>query len=232
MFTAETLDFLAENRVQNNRAWYQQHRDVYLEKVVRPFAELVETLTPAMEKIDPHFDCVPAIGHTISRINRDTRFSADKSLYRETAWCLFMRSKKLYHGLPAFFFEISPDRIRYGCGYYQADSATLDSMRRLVLAGDKAFLAADRALKKQKIFTLEGPLYKRSRFPDQPEALRFWLDRRDLCLMHEDADFAWLFSDRVAGTLQQAFAAVAPVYRFWLRCEEQKEVSEKNKKST
>ena len=219
MFSEKALDFLAENRLQNSREWYHEHKQEYRQHVVQPFIELVQALTPLMQRIDAAIDCTPRIDRTISRVYRDTRFSRDKSLYREVAWCTFMRSKKLYHGMPAFFFEISPDGIRYGCGYYAADPATLESIRREVLAGSKLFLQAKKAIESQQIFEQVAPRYKRTRYPEQSEQLRQWLDLRDFCLMHQSTDFGWLFSDRVAPDLEKAFEQIAPVYHFLLHCE-------------
>ena len=108
--TDEALDFLFINRINNSREFYQQHKSQYRALVVEPLAELVERLAPAVLSIDDQIDCTPKIGKCISRIHRDTRFSYDKSLYRDTAWIGFMRIKKLYNGLPGFFFEISPYR--------------------------------------------------------------------------------------------------------------------------
>lgn len=219
MFSEKTLDFLAENRFQNSREWYHQHKEEYRRFVVQPFIELVQVLTPTMQMIDPSIDCTPRIDRTISRVYRDTRFSKDKSLYRETAWCTFMRSKKLYHGMPAFFFEISPDGIRYGCGYYAADQRTMESIRREVLAGSALFTEAKRAVDEQEVFEQVSARYKRTRYPEQSQELQQWLDLRDFCLMHQSTDFAWLFSDEVAPTLIRQFEQIAPVYHFLLHCE-------------
>lgn len=79
----ETLDFLVENRLQNSRDWFHDHKKVYQEVVLAPLIELVEKLTPVMWEIDPLFITTPKVCKTISRIYRDTRYTKDKSLYRE-----------------------------------------------------------------------------------------------------------------------------------------------------
>ena len=105
MFTTKTLDFLFENRVNNSKEWFDDHRFSYNEFVVKPLAGLVEELTPTMLKIDSSFIVEPKIDRTISRIRRDTRFSHDKSIYRDVQWISFMRNKKLYFGYPGFFLS-------------------------------------------------------------------------------------------------------------------------------
>ena len=105
-FTRQTLEFLSENRRQNHKMWFEAHKADYQTEVVAPLAALTRELAPELHAIDNELICIPAVGKSISRIYRDTRFSKDKSLYRDVMWCVFMRDKKLYHGLPGYFFEL------------------------------------------------------------------------------------------------------------------------------
>lgn len=104
--TENTLNFLTENRQENSKDWFHENRPAYMNDVMEPLIELVEALTPAMLEIDPHFETSPKVGKTISRIYRDTRFSRDKSLFRDVMWCGFQRPKigKKIH--PGFFLGI------------------------------------------------------------------------------------------------------------------------------
>lgn len=221
-FSEKTLDFLIENRLHDDRSWYHEHKAQYTEYVLQPMRELVEALTPLMQRIDDQLICEPKVDRTISRIYRDTRFSKDKSLYRDHMWCTFMRDKKVYHGLPGFYFEITPQGFSCGCGYYQADTKTMEAMRELILAKDAAFTKARRALEKQDVFYIEGELYKRSKYPGADEKLRSWLDRKTICISHDSQDFALLFSDRLAPWLTERLAQLEAVYKFFCKAESRK----------
>ena len=154
MISKETIEFLMENRVRNSRSWFLEHRAEYEKFVRRPLLELSERLAPAALGVDPQVAVSP-VGRTISRINRDTRFSHDKSLYRDVMWCVFERRGE--EGCPpGLFFEFSPDGFRYGCGYYCVPIAYMDALRELVLRDEPSYLAARRAYEKQKLFLLEG----------------------------------------------------------------------------
>ena len=72
-FSRKTLDFLVENRIQNRKAWFEEHRGDYNRHVLTPLRELVTALTPAMLKIDPLFTVEPSVNKTIARIYRDVR---------------------------------------------------------------------------------------------------------------------------------------------------------------
>ncbi len=219
MFTTKTLEFLIENRLHNSKTWFEEHKPDFQNLVVAPLAELVVRLAPALLEIDPELVAIPKVGKCISRVYRDTRFSRDKTLYRDVMWAVFMRDKKRYGGLPGFFFEIAPCGFRYGCGYYQAGGDSMQRIRELILAGDKDFQAAFAAYEGQDRFTLEGELYKTSRHPGSPEALRNWLDRKNICFVHSSTDATLLYAENLPETLATHFALLAPIYRFLAKAE-------------
>ena len=162
----ETLDFLVENRIQNSRSWFLGHRKEYQKYVKQPLLELAQQLAVCAAEIDPDIIAVPS--RAVSRINRDTRFTKDKALYRDVMWCAFSRDKKVYDTPCALVLEFSPMGFRYGCGYWQTPPKTLEAMRELILADSPLFRKAEKARSSSSLFALEGDCYKRSRFPEQP----------------------------------------------------------------
>ena len=214
-FSEATLDFMALNRVMNSREWFHEHRDEYLSLVVEPIAELVEDMAPEMWKIDPSLIIIPKVGKSISRIWRDTRRGPELPIYRDVMWITLLRAK--YEGYPSFWFEFSPRRLRWGCGWYQTDSAIMDCIRGMILSHDPDWRAALAAFEAQKVFRLHDERYKRSRHPDAPENERAWLDQKSLCLTHEEARLDRLYSDKLAATLTRDFRRIAPVYEFFLK---------------
>ena len=214
-FSEATLDFMALNRVMNSREWFHEHRDEYLSLVVEPIAELVEDMAPEMWKIDPSLIIIPKVGKSISRIWRDTRRGPELPIYRDVMWITLLRAK--YEGYPSFWFEFSPRRLRWGCGWYQTDPAIMDCIRGMILSHDPDWRAALAAFEAQKVFRLDDERYKRSRHPDAPENERAWLDQKSLCLTHEEAKLDRLYSDKLAATLTRDFRRIAPVYEFFLK---------------
>jgi len=218
-FSQKTLDFLLTNRLMDSKAWFQDHRGEYEEFVLTPLRQLVIDLSPTIAAIDPLLICEPKVSRSISRIFRDTRFSRDKSIFREVMWCSFMRDRRMFHGLPGFYFEINPAGYSYGCGYYQAAPEAMEAMRDLIRAGDRSYRAARRACEKQDVFQLLDTRYKRTRHPDAEERDRLWLDQRSICLAAEGCDLALLFSPTLHETLASDFMKLLPVYRFLQKAE-------------
>ena len=213
-FRPQALDFLIENRIQNSRTWFEEHRPVYNEQVLTPMRELVVALTPAMLEIDPQFTVAPQINKTIARIYRDTRFSRDKSLFRDELWITFMRNKRFWEGLPGYYFAFGPDGLFIGVGYYEASAESMSCFREMALRNEKSFRTMRGAYEKLLDFTLTGDRYKRSRYPAQPPELRFWLDLKNINFERKSTDFDLLFSPRLADALTADFRRLQPMYDF------------------
>lgn len=139
-FTQQGLTFLQQIAQNNTKEWFEEHRDIYEQYLLLPMRKLVTDLGTDMMAIDELFEIRPAIGKTISRMNRDTRFSHDKSLYRSNIWLTFKRSRKNWTDAPTYFFEFGPDWWRYGLGYYSASRATMDLFRQQLIVLLQIFL--------------------------------------------------------------------------------------------
>ncbi len=222
MFTQRALDFLYFNHLNNSKLWYQEHKSDFQEYLVKPFAELVTDMTPAMLSIDPKFIVEPKIDKTISRIYRDMRYASDGYLYRDRMWCVFLRDKKLYNGLPGYFFELSPYGFRYGCGYYQADGKSVKNFRRLILDGSPEYKAAMECYKSQNVLSVYGEKLKGDRYADMPQEAREWLNLKNIGLIAESKDINLLFSENLAQTLSELFVQIKPFYLLMQKAEEMK----------
>lgn len=220
MFSDDTINFLIENRINNSREWFLANKKEYRKYVVEPMAELVEELRPCINRIDPEIDVQSRVGKSISRINRDLRYSKDKSLYRDVIWCSFYRPRSGMYLPPGLFFELSPDGFRYGCGYYSAPSSSMKAIREMILTDNKAFKAARAAFDRQNIFSLEGEEYKRERYSDEPEYKREWLNKKNMVFIKNSTDFALLYSDKLGKVLTDGFYLLEDIYSFLVKAEE------------
>lgn len=212
----ESLRFLDQNHSRNSREWFMEHKEEYETHVRNPMLEIAQTLIPVMLKIDPLLLLEPK--RAVCRIYRDTRFSKDKSMFKRTSWLVFQRSKGMTH--PVWFFEFTPDFHHYGCGYYSTPPKVMECVRELVLADDKRYREAQKALDGMPGFSLAGEYYKRPHYPDAPEKQRDWLERRSITALHFSRDTRPLFSRNLTATLASAFLELAPVYSFLIHAHE------------
>jgi uncharacterized protein (TIGR02453 family) len=105
-FQKETFQFFRDLGKNNHKVWMDENRDRYQARIMQPFRRLLEELAPAVLKLNENFDVSGRTGANFSRINRDIRFAADKTLYKTQMYLKFelpspgdRESGQLYAGL-------------------------------------------------------------------------------------------------------------------------------------
>jgi len=211
-FSAEALKFLLENKINNSKEWYEAHKDEYKKWVYNPFTELVKELGPTMQRIDSQIIIKPS--RVISRVRRDTRFTKDKSLYRDNIWIVFLRDKSRMSTSACYWFEISQTGSSHGVGFYGATPQSMARMREMIIDNHPAFRLAQKCYESQNRFVIGGEMYKRSKFPDQPENLKTWLDRKNIYFESAERGYRLAFSKELPQVLKEGFLLLKPIYDF------------------
>lgn len=207
---------MAENRGRNSKDWFESHRGEYVEYVQKPLLELAETLAPTVAEIDEQIIVSP-ISKSVSRIWCDVRFSHGM-LYRESQWLSFKRDKHEFEKYPEFFVVFSSNTFFYGCGYYCASANSMESARKLIIAGHNSFLKAKKVADSQNKFVDSGEMYKRSKYPGYGDELRRWLDRKNFCFTYR-ADVRELFDRELPEKIKADFKMLKPLYDFFITAE-------------
>jgi uncharacterized protein (TIGR02453 family) len=128
--TFELLKGIAAN---NDKEWFQAHRALYDEGYVDAGKTLVVALGPRIAKFDRAVKYEPRIGGSLMRINRDVRFSKDKSPYKThlDAW-LWTGEEKGWDS-PGYFFRMFADRLMLGAGMHAMEKPALERYREAVV---------------------------------------------------------------------------------------------------
>src|SRR5262249_48339909 len=87
MFSPAAQRFFRSLSRNNNKTWFEANRSVYDTEVRAPLKALVEELDVRLAGIAPEIIGDPK--RSLFRINRDIRFSKDKSPYKTNAGCWF-----------------------------------------------------------------------------------------------------------------------------------------------
>jgi uncharacterized protein (TIGR02453 family) len=211
--------FLEKLRRNNTREWFHSHREEFQHSVVTPLAALAETLAPDMARLDS------LLIKKLSRPQRDTRFSKDKSPYRTEMWFAFRRIQPDWTEYPAFFFEATPEHCRWGMGYYSARPATMSALRDIVQEDHKRFLAAI-AGAAGRGFELNGELYKRHLPipPGTPKEIAELIRHRSVYLGRMMAYGPSLLSRKFAETLAADYTALGAMYRIFCLANDRQEM--------
>lgn len=216
-FTPNAPQFLFENYSRNDKEWFKAHKDIYDKEVVAPMREMIEYLTPLMNSIDGQIVCSPK---KVSRIYRDVRLINDGMFFKQAIWFSLMRPKERFVSKPEFFFWIEPDGFGWGCGYYHIPTPVMENVRALIVGRDKVAMRAIEVYEGQDIFKLEGEMYKRDRFPDEPDKLKNWLNRKNLSVIFESDDPQLFFGDGLKERVRADFEMIAPIYQLFIKAED------------
>ena len=160
MFTADFIDFFKELSQNNNKKWFDQNRKRYEVSVKTPFHSFVERMIKKIQADDPEVKITPA--ESIFRINRDLRFSKDKTPYKTQMSALISRTGKKDKDFPGIFFSMGEANIMIYGGAHTLEKDRLYSIRKYISEHPDTFSKrlADRVFK-DKYGRIHGDKNKR-----------------------------------------------------------------------
>ena len=210
-FSNETFEFFMAIRFNNNTAFFHDNHDWYLRAVRTPCLELAGALSDAVEAVDDDLDRRP--NRVVSRINRDIRFSRDKSPYRDYMWLSFRRPVDARKATLGLYFDISADGANCGMGFYEENKPHMNGFRRSLLTQPEPFLERWAPLRGD--FNLYLRTYKRMKLPEalHPD-VREWYPLRSFYLERPIKDFDLIKSPALAEVVSREFERLAPLYRY------------------
>jgi uncharacterized protein (TIGR02453 family) len=130
-FSQESLDFLKklENKKNNNKIWFDKNRETYENYIKSPIRALIDNLAGELFKIDT---TLVVNYKSIFRINRDIRFTKDKTPYKTMTSASFCFNTIKKPELPQFYFHLSPSEFLFAGGQYSTDPDKLKKIRRKI----------------------------------------------------------------------------------------------------
>lgn len=117
-FLRETVSFLTKLEKNNNREWFEAHKDEYEAKALIPAQHLVMEFGDELQKLSPNIIAVPKVDKSIFRIHRDVRFSKNKLPYKTHLAILMWEGARKKMECSGFYFHVEPKMIFIGCGFY------------------------------------------------------------------------------------------------------------------
>lgn len=200
-------------RFNNNRAFFHDNYDWYQRAVRAPSIALAEALSDTVEDIDAELERRPY--RCLSHINRDIRFAADKSPYRDYLWISFKRPGEDKDRMPAFYFDLNDERSSFGMGFYRENAALTLSLRRRMEQSPQEVLDL---LSGISDFDLELIPGRRVKVPEAvPAGLRPWYAAKGFYFTKDITDFDLIKSPRLADALRDGFVRLKPMYRYIIK---------------
>ncbi len=142
-FTPGLFAFLRDLAEHNERAWFKANQTRFEEQVRLPALAFIEDLAEPLLKISRHFTADPRpLGGSLFRIQRDTRFSKDKTPYK-THTGIHLRhvaTRDDVHA-PGFYLHLEPGNCFAALGLWQPATAHAQAIRAAIAGKPRAWVS-------------------------------------------------------------------------------------------
>ena len=209
-FSEETGEFLWGIAFNNEKPWFEAHREQFVRAVKEPLDALAREVLALTEAKHPD----DGYRVHISRIHRDARRLFGRGPYKDHLWFTLWSNAGDDNG-PAFWFEVGPATYSYGVGFYCAKPGQMDAFRRYVDANPAE---TERLVKRvaRAGYTLDGEEYKRPK-KDVGPVLNPWYNRKFLALSKTFDHGGEFYTAELPAVLAASYEELMPVYELMCR---------------
>ena len=208
---ADILFLAAQNRFENSRMFYEEHKKELKEGFTIPMRQIAAEIAPLIYEIDDKVMTDPV--KMVSRFFRDTRYSKDKHLYRDNLWVMFMRNKHEWQQYPCMWFEVTQNYWSYGVGMFWTDATYLELYRKALLERPQEFLKAVEDC--EKAGAMYCPEFYKKAKPGNPiPEIEPYYNIKDMHFIAQRTDFETLQSEALIDELKAVYKNFSGMYTF------------------
>lgn len=208
-FSQETLDFMWGIRFNNERGWFEAHKQDYLNHLYHPMKALCHQVCEELSD-----ECAQrAINGRVCRIYRDARRLHGHGPYKDHLWFALEHPTENFAAHPTFWFELEPEGWSYGLGYYAAKAVTMAKLRTRLDHDPQPVLRLLREIDKQGEFLLEGPAYKKEKAAPHPELTQLY-NKKSFSFIHEEDLTEEIYSPQLAQRISEGLRPLFPMYDY------------------
>ena len=133
-FGSGLLKFLEQLRRNNDRRWFEAHRDAYEEQVREPALQFIRLMASPLRKISRHLTAIDRkVGGSLMRVHRDVRFSKNKQPYKTNLGVQFRHEAGKDVHAPGLYFHVEPGRSFLACGMWRPEPDALRAVRESII---------------------------------------------------------------------------------------------------
>jgi uncharacterized protein (TIGR02453 family) len=217
-FPKEGIVFFKQLKRNNNREWFEKHKEKFETSVKTPMLSLIAALQPYFSQFAPEFDLNPK--RSIFRIYRDIRFSQDKTPYKTHVAAHFvLRGRPKGFSGSGYYIQIEPGEIFIGGGIYMPDGDQLKKIRAGISLHGKEFLSIVKSRQFEKYFS-PYEWTKLQRIPkgfEEGDPMAEWLKYKQFFVgvsLQESKCYKENLVEQIAEVCEKA----TPLVRFLNRC--------------
>ena len=156
-FTRDLFTFLGDLAAHNDRTWFKANQERYERAVREPALEFINDFAGPLAGISRHFVADSrTVGGSLFRIQRDTRFAADKTPYKTNTGMQFRHELAKDAHAPGFYVHLEPGECFMGVGLWHPDTKTAYAIRRSIDENRAAWKRITRTPPFTDVFSLGG----------------------------------------------------------------------------
>ena len=156
-FTPKLFGFLKDLAENNDREWFKANQEAYENYVREPALEFINDFTGPLKGISEFFVTDSrTVGGSLFRIQRDTRFSKDKTPYKTNTGLHFRHERARDAHAPGFYLHLEPRRNFFGVGLWRPETKAAYAIRERIADEPDRWTSIMSAPAFANRFTLEG----------------------------------------------------------------------------
>jgi uncharacterized protein (TIGR02453 family) len=156
-FTPALFTFLKDLDANNEREWFHEHKDRYVDSVQEPAIEFIIDVKPKLEQISPHFTAeAKTVGGSLFRIQRDTRFAKDKTPYKQNTGMQFRHEAAKDAHAPGFYLHLQPGECFAGVGLWRPETKVAYQIRKYIAEHPEEWKKATQGKRFTDVWDLSG----------------------------------------------------------------------------
>ena len=212
-FSPDYLEFFKELAANNNKEWFDQNRKRYETVVREPFKNFIGQLILEMAKSNPELDIEAK--DAIFRINRDIRFSKDKTPYKLNNSALISPAGRKDKNNPGIYLEFGPEKLGVYGGIYMPSPTQVQKVRSYMLENLKGWEAAINKTAFRKAYgDIQGEKSKRIPKEFREAAEKHSLHYNKQWYYHADLSPEVILSENLMDTILDLWNKAQPVKNF------------------
>lgn len=211
-FTPESIEFLWGIRFNNERTWFEAHKQQYIDLIQNPLRQLGAQVQREVARRHPKRQ----FNLHVSRIYRDARRLHGRGPYKDHMWLVLHLPAQDTNGssAPAFYFEIAPEYYSIGMGFYTATPLTMAKLRARMDRDPKPMEKLARRLNRQKAYVLEGEQYRRPK-GEKGALLDPWYNRKNIAISWDRACEGSLFGPCLVQEIADGVDFLMPFFDYF-----------------
>ena len=209
-YSPETVDFLWGIRLNNNREWFMEHKQDYVNYLYEPTKALgQDILQMVLHK--------PGTLVKVSRIYRDARMHHPLP-YKESLWICLRQDVEWWAENPCLYFEINPDRIHYGFFFWRIKPQIMERIRQDMAANPDAFLKMIRKTEKATgIPVVAEETYKRPKPTENKKLEPYFSWKGQIGCVREEEFSPETFGPELGERVKTMFQQLMPLYDYFCK---------------